>query len=522
MPTEDKLQKTLRIAGIDEDEWNKLTPDQRHTSFKAKIRAAQIKYHPDRVKIDHPDITEKEREEYEVNIRLLNDLDYNLSTSDLEHSSGHSSRPQPTNPEEFFHEFKTSVEASIGHGKRFEDWQKAYEHYFEPNKPRFRGYRHKIEKTSPDYKEEFDKALVKGIYKEFIIPGERGESGAGADFLPPAFRDEEALLIKICGHQRHTDDEVPIISVASDRLKSKESFWRNAIAANPKAVLGLDLLARTTDIDEMESLLHEKEGPVIEPLSKKLLNDAVLMTSVIQRYPSFIGGIGDFLADDEDLLTYAVAQEPLITLSRASERLRNISSSLVEKALLADIYAIKYVSVDISDSEQMGRYREWVEKAWKDLRQNAEDSIMNPPKSRKHLITLLQNPFKKQAQELYDTTEKLIQEVKTFIGKMRDNNADQSVPGSMGIYNFFAYTLPKKATPEEQLNAATALLSHLENKPLRGLAAYRYGMERNNISSDSFDILDKTALKKSLDEWKQSVKTIFKDEDKESYLVPRK
>ncbi len=510
----EKLKKTLALAGINEENWNKLTPDMRQKTFKAKIKKAQLKYHPDRINLDHPDIMPEERLEYEDNIKLLNDVDYTCSTLNLNNSSLLSARPDLEKPEVFFREFKRSVEESIGEGKRFKNWQNAYEYYFEP-KSSFRGYRHKIEQHPVDYQEEFNKGLVKGIYKEFVVPGTYDSFGAGADYLPPAFRDEEALLIKICAYQRHTGFEAPpVVSAASERLKLKESFWRAAIAANPKSALELGSLS-SLEKKEVDDLLEKKEGPVLEPLSQRLLNDAELMASVIQRYPSFVASIGDRLADDETLLLSVVNEEPLGTLLRASNRLRNVMEPLVEKALLADIYAIEYVVVDPHNSTQMQAYRGWVEQAWKDLRQNEDKSLTlgARPKSREHFVTLLQPPFQDEAKNLFYVTARVIENVKTFI-ENTEKSLDNSTPGLTGAYNFFAYKLSNKAEPRKQLEAARCFLHQLENKPLGGLAGLS-GQSRKSMSSEQFDILAYTTLKTSIDEWKQLSDMMFNNKDSE-------
>ena len=127
--------------------------------------------------------------------------------------------------------------------------------------------------------------------------------------------------------------------------------------------------------------------------------------------------------------------------------------------------------------------------------------------------------MKQEATELFIATERLIQALNMFIEKT-EKALNESTPGLSDVHNFFTYTLFNKAEPKKQLEASKTLLEHLKNKPLSGLAAYN-GKLRDNISSEYYDILDKTTLKTSLDQWTQLSKNMFKDGDVQDRPAPR-
>lgn len=474
----DNLQKALKLVGIDENEWNALNPDQRrqHRSFKKLIRAAQLKYHPDRIALDNPDIKADERETNENNIKLINSIDYDVDTLSASQPMN-STTPNSTTAEEFFHDFKESIAASIGENKPFKNWQEAYEHYF--SKPTLDEedysdvYSRPVEASSPDYQQEFDIALKKGIYDQFVSPGILGQYGSAVEILHPSFRKEESLLIKICKYQRHTHDEDTVISVAAPELQQKESFWRAAIEANPKAIISL---ARLVEENKKE---YSKK---IELPIQALLQDKDLMVFVFLHYP-----------------------QSAYHITTVAPDLSHINGPLAELIIGRNHDNIVYFSLDTGNSEEMNAYQNRVERAWNELPQKSPfqkgeawrwDYRLSP--SRQEFLKNLQEPFKQSAKELFKSTEKLINDLDAYISTATIDKQKQSSIFGRGMFNLFSPAIDQKL--EEKIMAATKLLKHLINNPVT-----------SKPTDSDFNLLSQTTLKDSVEGWQQSKQNIFNE-----------
>jgi hypothetical protein len=190
--------------------------------------------------------------------------------------------------EAFFAEFKASVRDSFqGH------WKYAYNYYFEVKTQGVNKDYYQPD-VAPDVFDEaaFDAALKEGIYHEFVTSLFK----AGAQYLPPTFRSERALIVKLCAYQPK------MTYVVSQGLWNDTSFWHEVVAVSGRAIYGV----------------HRGRVKDGEQLRKDLFSNKNFVQAILRALPHrdrkfFIDGLqpSEFSARDQ-VLEFITQESKLI------------------------------------------------------------------------------------------------------------------------------------------------------------------------------------------------------------------
>ena len=504
------LKKAFALANIDPFIWNSLSPMERKDKYKKNIIELQLKFHPDKQRGQSEDAMKLA----DINIRLLNGIDYNADTiSEPSQSVGEPHERVRISPQDFFKEFIASIKIDIGQNKRFSSWKNVYEHYFTFPKE------HKVnQRNSDDYENEFTTILYTLIYDRFVEDGRFCSS-----WIPPNFRYEEDLLIKISSYCTTCN----ITNLAAPELMLKESFWRKAIKANMTAVLYIDSILVYYRRYQNEGKL-QSDSPCC---FQALVSDVGFMSQVLTRYPHMVDIISGDLGDNEDLLNLTVSKKPISTLRHASSRLANVDSVLVARALESNCYSIEHVQFDSNNIKEVNAYRNYIKLAWESLPQKRPQEpsfrqyIMGEKhreENREQFIALVKEPFNLSLKVLFDTTQKLLEEATLFLKQEEIHRQEARFSLAnlfISLYRFFVRAITQvfctvfgylitgihqEVTNQQKIEAAKALIGHLEN-------AYKNERQAppSSISEGHLLTLKQTSLNSFIEQWQKHKTDLF-------------